>query len=50
MLGQPQDKDEIWAMYYINLFRTGPGPIPKSCNHDGDTEVFPIWVQFRRHA
>ena len=41
VLGQPQDKDEIWAMYYINLFRTGPGPIPKSCNHDGDTEVFP---------
>jgi hypothetical protein len=40
-IGVPQDKDELEAIYYINQFRNGPGPIPKSCNHDGDSEVFP---------
>jgi hypothetical protein len=40
-------EDELWAMYYINQFRTSPEPIPQCCNHEGPApacdgaEVFP---------
>jgi hypothetical protein len=40
-LGVAHDADELWAMYHINQFRTGPGPIPTTCNHDGPTLIFP---------
>ena len=36
IVGDPHPRDELWAMYYINLFRTSAEPIPFLCNHSAD--------------